>query len=920
MLGFAWMIAGWSAVATAGDWPDLSHPPKGNGKDGRADAAVLIGIEDYARVDDVPGARANIEDWYRWLAKTRGVPLSRIHRLEDGQAVDHKIRSEVEKAAAEVQAGGTLWFVFVGHGAPAEDGKDGLLVGADADRSADGIYQRSVSRDELSDLMGRGKQAETVMVLDACFSGQGHDGDSLVEGLQPLMPNYTPDTGNLTMMTAADSGQFAGPLHGSARPAFSYLVLGALRGWGDADEDGKVTAKEATEYAKGALVATARDRNQSPVHHGPDAVLAVSAREQGPDLVELALAAPPSTSVGGVKIETGGDVDFARLAQEAAAAEAAERAAKERAEQLRRKVDQERQARMRTASDKLKAKASADWKALAGLRDTGGERAEGIVQKYIDTYATARVTVDDVARAVVVPEVDEARLWLAQARESAAADPLAEPIVAAGTDLDVRSKVMKYWRQCSSLSDVSGCANLGFRYERGLDGVDQDHAKAAALYRRGCQHNSGVSCSNLGVTYSQGIGVEKDLPTAVSWYRAACDLDWGRGCGYLGVKLGAGQGVTKNLEESLGMLRRGCDLDDGYSCRLLGNRYHKGNLGAPMDASIARGYLDKACELDEEKACATLTESFGGQGQSVGAGLGTDGLDSPRFTAGVSKESREKVLGYWRKCMDGTDFDACNSLGYRYELAKDGLVKDLGKAAQLYLMACNQGIAMGCGNVGYFYESGRAVPKDARQAIALYTKGCDGGNGRSCGNMGLMYDNGEGTRTDKPRANKLYERGCELGSGASCTNLGYNYEKGEGIGQSAKSALRYYELGCDKGSARGCGNLGYMLWEGESRYQDHTRARKYLKMACDDDNARSCNNFAIMAGSGVGGTTDYALSNRYMKKGCDGGDANACRNLALRYFDGTRGQTQSTSTARKYFQKSCELGNDDACNDLRTRY
>jgi hypothetical protein len=39
-----------------------------------------------------------------------------------------------------------MWFVFIGHRAPSNDGRDDLLVGADADRSAQGIHQRSVPR------------------------------------------------------------------------------------------------------------------------------------------------------------------------------------------------------------------------------------------------------------------------------------------------------------------------------------------------------------------------------------------------------------------------------------------------------------------------------------------------------------------------------------------------------------------------------------------------------------------------------------------------------------------------------------------------------------------------------------------------------------------------------------------------------
>ncbi len=287
------------ASADAPSWPDLSTPPAATAGDGSKDAALVIGIEDYSKVDAVQGARSNANDWYMWLARSRRVPLSRLHRLTDSQAVDHKIRSELALAVSEVQPGGTLWVVFIGHGAPSKDGQDGLLVGADADRSADGIYQRSVSRSEMLAAVSGGRQGQTVLVLDACFSGQGQTGDALVSGLQPLVPTSARvSSGKVTVLTGAGSGEFAGQLPGTARPAFSYLALGALRGWADENGDGLVSASEVATYAQGALRATVQDRSQTPSLDGPDIALA-KGREAGPDVVALAVSSVETGLVQG---------------------------------------------------------------------------------------------------------------------------------------------------------------------------------------------------------------------------------------------------------------------------------------------------------------------------------------------------------------------------------------------------------------------------------------------------------------------------------------------------------------------------------------------------------------------------------------------------------------------------------------------
>jgi hypothetical protein len=282
-----------AAPARAAAWPDLSSQIQPT-NEGRNDAAVVIAIEDYTKVDDVVGARANADQWTRYLVSGRGVPPSRVFSAIDADATDLQIRELAKAGAAAVQPGGTLWFVFIGHGAPSVNGRDGLLVGVDADRSAQGIYQRSVSRTELLGLLDAGPQAQTVALLDACFSGQGGDGAALVEGLQPLVPTALTRAGSdrTRVLTAAGSGQFSGPLPGAARPAFSYLALGGLLGWADTDgvgnKDGRVSAVELQEYVAGALNVTVRGRRQTPALLGADTDLGKAMSRAAPDLMAMA--------------------------------------------------------------------------------------------------------------------------------------------------------------------------------------------------------------------------------------------------------------------------------------------------------------------------------------------------------------------------------------------------------------------------------------------------------------------------------------------------------------------------------------------------------------------------------------------------------------------------------------------------------
>jgi hypothetical protein len=263
------------------NWPDLGRPAAVGG--GENDAALVIGIEDYQHVADIPGAVQNARDWYRYLVDGRKVPVRAVRLLRNGEADRETMLQAAKDMAAQVKPGGTFWVVFIGHGAPSQDGKEGVLIGSDAKQTAVSLFARSVRQSELQAQVG---STPAVMLFDSCFSGRAHTGAALAAGLQPLILTKAMAPATTTLLTAAQADQFAGGLPGKDRPAFSYLMLGALRGWGDANGDGQVTATEALEYATKALAVLPIGRTQTPelVGGGASRVLAARAFEREPDL------------------------------------------------------------------------------------------------------------------------------------------------------------------------------------------------------------------------------------------------------------------------------------------------------------------------------------------------------------------------------------------------------------------------------------------------------------------------------------------------------------------------------------------------------------------------------------------------------------------------------------------------------------
>lgn len=52
----------------------------------------------------------------------------------------------------------------------------------------------------------------------------------------------------------------------------------------------------------------------------------------------------------------------------------------------------------------------------------------------------------------------------------------------------------------------------------------QDFSKARKYFEKACDLNNGWGCSNLGVLYEYGQGVEKDLTKATQYASKACKL------------------------------------------------------------------------------------------------------------------------------------------------------------------------------------------------------------------------------------------------------------------------------------------------------------------------------------------------------------------------------------------------------------
>jgi hypothetical protein len=254
-----WIAIG---VAMAG-LPDIDKPHRTSAR-APGDAAVVIGIDDYLRIPNVPHASEDARAFADTLVYTIGIPQANVTRLEN-EGSREQIIAAVREAAGRVGRDGRLWVYFAGHGAADPSTGRRMLLGDDVRSDPESFVTRSVSMEELH---GLGAGLPMTVVVDACYSGVGRTGDPLL-GTRFAVPAYAQQADpNHIEWNAAGPDEVSNPLDIVKHGAFTYFAVGAMRGWADGELDGRQDGVVSGDEAQAFVTRGLREvgvRNQHPV-------------------------------------------------------------------------------------------------------------------------------------------------------------------------------------------------------------------------------------------------------------------------------------------------------------------------------------------------------------------------------------------------------------------------------------------------------------------------------------------------------------------------------------------------------------------------------------------------------------------------------------------------------------------------------
>ncbi len=206
--------------------------------------AVIIANENYQSVSEVDYAANDGRVFKEYCVKTLGIPEKNIHFTPDATLVN--MWSQVDWLTNIAQAcngDASLIFYYAGHGIPDEGSRDAYLLPVDGN----GTNTRTAYK--LSDLYSSLSQyptKQTLVLLDACFSGAERSGNMLASARGvALKAKEAVPTGNLVVLSAASGDETAYQYADKGHGLFTYFLLKKLQ-----ETKGNVSLGELAAYVE----------------------------------------------------------------------------------------------------------------------------------------------------------------------------------------------------------------------------------------------------------------------------------------------------------------------------------------------------------------------------------------------------------------------------------------------------------------------------------------------------------------------------------------------------------------------------------------------------------------------------------------------------------------------------------------------
>lgn len=230
---------------------DLDIPPTNmRNPDG---IAVIIGNKDYqGDIPPVDYAIRDAESVKQYLLARMGYQEENIILVAnatqarlialfgDAEHYQGRLYSLIKPGLSDV------FIYYSGHGAPDVETGRSYFVPVDADSST--IKLNGYSLETFYANIARLPARQTVVVIDACFSGGSQQGMIIRSASPVFIETRGIISGNAAVLTSGSAGQISSWYQEKGHGLFTYFFLKGLRGEGDLDRNGEITIDELYRY------------------------------------------------------------------------------------------------------------------------------------------------------------------------------------------------------------------------------------------------------------------------------------------------------------------------------------------------------------------------------------------------------------------------------------------------------------------------------------------------------------------------------------------------------------------------------------------------------------------------------------------------------------------------------------------------
>ena len=250
--------------------------------------------------------------------------------------------------------------------------------------------------------------------------------------------------------------------------------------------------------------------------------------------------------------------------------------------------------------------------------------------------------------------------------------------------------------------------------------------------------------------------------------------------------------VDQNLTIARGYYEKACEMDLS-KCDKAATLYTKG-LGMQRNFDKAKALYTKACENGNIEACNALNQnskyhfalSF-----INGEGVKQDLIEGMRLLGEVCDSNDVEAVS------------ACVMTGDIYQNPKSQIGQDFAKAKIYFEKACLLD-ASKCDRAAFLYARGKGAPKNLSKAGELYAKACENGNIEACNGYRdiALYSNLNIKNATCDDVAKL-GAACRFEAIEACNKLGLMYSDGI-CRQNLDMARAWYGKSCDLLDEKGC--------------------------------------------------------------------------------------------------------------------